>query len=339
MKRAAWFFLAAAFATVEYGMFVLFFIVIWGAIALWRSDDRRRFLRGALASAGWVVLFLALLWPAGVLNLNLLKSWVFVMYIALFRLGGEPVAFAGWWNLLIEKWNANPVELLLLLALLGATLWRWRALLRHGSLFAASGLIAALLYLQFNPTLVYRWYLFPAFAVAFLFLSHAWLSVALAPRVSVGKQGGASPLSPRGLALGSAAIAILLFLAAWRLVPEPDYSELRAIHAVVDRAAPTHLTIPRSVLPQLMHYHPDARIVSYHDVAYEQMSLADSIPRWRARGFVLVPADADLGDAQPDGTVGGYVWFGEVGGRRPETRQQHLRAPDVQHIRSSIVSR
>ena len=55
-------------------------------------------------------------------------------------------------------------------------------LLRRGSLFAASGFIAALLYLQINPTLVYRWYLFPAFAVGFLFLGHVWMGISIGER-------------------------------------------------------------------------------------------------------------------------------------------------------------
>ena len=335
LRRAALLFLAATLATVEYGMFVLFFILIHGALAFWKSGEKTLFLRRALSSAGWVLLFLMLLWPAGMFGLNLLKSWTFVIYIALFRLGGEPAAFAGWWTLLIEKWNANPLELLLLLALLGATLYRWRLLLVRGSLFTATGLLLALLYLQVNPALVYRWYLFPAFAVGFLLLGHVVLVRENRDSsrtrdigdhgdeshgdVSVernGERGRAIMRTPAPHAavtgrrtLVFAGVGVLMFVAAWWLVPEPDYSSLKELHRVVNAARPTSLFIPRSALPQLRHYHPGAAISSYHDTAYPEMSLADSLPRWRARGFVLIPRSIDSSGLRPDGHTTEFWYF------------------------------
>lgn len=307
LRRAAQFFLAASFATVEYGMFVFFIILLWGLIAFWKSGEKKLFLRRAIISAGWVLLFLAILWPAGLINLNLLKSWTYVMYIALFRLGAEPVAFTGWWNLLIEKWNSNPIELLLLIVLLLAVLIRGRELLRRGSLFAASGFILALLYLQLNPTLVYRWYLFPAFAVGFLLFGS--VVSGRTERWKNGKMEGWKDVRTGGAM--AAGVGVLLFLGAWVLVPEPDYSELKQLHRIVEQARPSYLTIPRSTLPQLTPYLPHARIVSYHDVTYEAMNLADSIPLWRSRGFVLIPKGLSMGENDPDGEVGGFVYFGE----------------------------
>ena len=335
-KRLAQFFLAASFATVAYGMFLLFFIVVWGAITFWKSGEKTRFLRDAAISAGWVLLFLLLLWPAGVLGLGLLKTWTFVMYIALFRLGAEPVAFAGWWTLLVEKWNANPLELLVLIGLLGTVLFRWRLLFRRGSLFVAAGFVLTLLYLQMNPTLVYRWYLFPASAVAFVFFGFVFERKGEGKGeneneneneyeyeneneyVNEGKdeyvhvheyenEGGGGQSSVKALMF--AGIGVVLFVAAWVLVPEPDYSALKHLHTIVDAAKPSIMTIPRSVLPQLKPYHPDAEIISYHDVAYPEMSLPDSIPVWRARGFVLIPKGIDFGDIKPDGETGAYWYF------------------------------
>ena len=320
LRHAAQFFFAAACATVEYGMFLLFFIVLWGVIALWRSDDRRGFLRAALASAGWVLLFLAVIWPAGVISANLLKSWTFVMYIALFRLGTEPVAFAGWWTLLIEKWNSNPFELLMLLALLGYTLARWRKLLSRGSLFTAAGFILALLYLQLNPTLVYRWYLFPAFASAFALpafvlmrrLERAASIPDLTEMRSRDRRHYIHAVAP--------VLAVALFVSAALLVPEPDYTELKQMHRLVTGERPSHLTIPRSLLPSLTPYLPDTDIVSYHDVTYEDMSLADSLPLWRASGMVIIPRGYDIGQQAADGALGDYLYyiFNPSGGTRNE---------------------
>ncbi|MGB5075206.1 MAG: hypothetical protein WBQ23_13805 [Bacteroidota bacterium] len=360
LRRAAQFLLAACFATVEYGMFLLFFILLWGLIAFWKSREKKLFLRSALISAGWVLLFFAILWPAGVFGLKLLKSWAFVMYIALFRLGAEPVAFTGWWELLIGKWNSNPLELLLLILLLFSVLIRWRELLRRGSLFAASGFILALLYLQINPTLVYRWYLFPAFAVGFMLFGSVVGREKREKREEKGeeeaeageeelyrrgaqrraegfimKEGDsgysrtsavgwtAGPVRPgvfgaswervrstsTGRALFAACVGIILFLAAIKLVPEPDYSELKQLHQIIEQVNPTYLTVARGLQPQLRPYLPEARFITYHDVAFPGMSLPDSIPLWRSRGFVLIPKGLPIGKNHPDGEVGGYEYF------------------------------
>jgi hypothetical protein len=109
----------------------------------------------------------------------------------------------------------------------------------------------------------------------------------------------------------AAIVGVSLFLCAWVLVPEPDYSELKQLHRIIEQVRPSYLTIPRGTLPQLTPYLPDARIVSYHDVTYEGMNLADSIPLWRSRGFVIVPKGLPIGENYPDGEVGGYVYFVE----------------------------
>lgn len=307
LKRAAQLLLAGAFATVEYGIFLLGLLALWGAIAFWKSGDKKRFFRDALASAGWVLLFFVLLWPAGLLALGLAKSWVFQAYIALFRLSAEPVVFHGWWELLLDKWNANPVELLLLFVLLAATLWRWRALLRHGSLFVASGFILALLYLQLNPALVYRWYLFPAFAVAFVFLGHV---VMVERGKGKGERGEEKERRTAGVVpLGFSATAIVLFLAAWALVPEPDYSELKDIHRLLRETRPKAVVIPRSLLPPLRPYLPETDITSHHDVAFPDMALGDSITQWRQRALVITPVGVDADTLAADGTIGNYRYF------------------------------
>lgn len=314
LKRAAQLLLAGAFATVEYGIFLLGLLALWGVITFWKTGEKKRFLRSALASAGWVLLFFALLWPAGVYALGLAKSWVFQAYIALFRLSAEPVVFRGWWELLIDKWNANPLELLLLFILLGATLWRWRAALRHGSLFVASGFILALFYLQLNPALVYRWYLFPAFAVGFVFLGHVIMAErgeGSLPRRSSAKRDEAGKGERRSgfVPLSFATAAIALFLTAWALVPEPDYSDLKDIHRLLREVKPKAVLIPRSLLPPLKPYLPETDIRSHHDVAFPEMALADSIPLWRQGALVIVPLDDDGDTLTADGEIGGYRYF------------------------------
>jgi hypothetical protein len=298
-KRVAQLLLAASFATVAYGMFLLFAIALRGLHEFWTSGEKARLLRSAAASAGWTLLFLALLWPGGVFGLGLLKNWVFTIYIALFRLGGEPAAFAGWWTLLIEKWNANPLELLFLLFLLGVMFRHWRDTLRRSSHSAAVVLLLILLYLQINPALVYRWYLFPAFAIGFLLFGHAAVIVRLARH-----QHTETRLLP--IAVATAAI---MFIAASILVEEPDYSELRQIHRIIDAQQPAELIIPRSLLPQLRPYHPHTPITSHHDIAYGGMSLSDSLPTWTKRALVILPKPNTPHSPSPDVETEGYSFY------------------------------
>ncbi len=299
MLRLAQFFFAATLVSVAYGMFVTFFLVL---LLLWRyykAGDRRAFLLRVLKSVGWVMLFMLLLWPAAIINLNLLKNWVFTIYIGLFRISAEAVVFDNWVDLLFGKWNSSPLELLLLLSLIAFLVLRPRLLLRYGSVFIAAGVILALLYLQTNPSLVYRWYLFPAFAAALFFLTEV-----------ATRELAWSWTRNTGIVAG---ISVLLFAVAFVAVAKPDYSELIQLHRLVRSEAPASMTVPRSVYPQLRPYYPDAVMTSIHDVAYENMSVADSISVWKKRGLVIVPRAAFPHDNTADAETENYLLYREAG--------------------------
>jgi hypothetical protein len=297
MLRLAQLFFAATLVTVAYGMFVVFFAALFVLWRLWRSGSRAADLRRVLRSAAWVILFLLLLWPASLLTLSLFKNWMFVIYIAVFRLPTETVAFGNWWELLFDKWNANPLELLLIPAMLITVLVHARTMLRHGSVFIALGFSFALLYLQMNPTLVYRWYLFPIYGIILFFLPFAVSGVTKKHRL----------LQP--IPIGTT--AALLFFCALFLVPKPDYSELIALHKLVAAEKPATMTLPRSVYPQLRPYYPDAAITSYHDDAFSGMNVPDSIETWRQRGLVVIPVSAASAEMQADASTGHYLLFGQ----------------------------
>ncbi|MBR9979147.1 MAG: hypothetical protein KFH87_13770 [Bacteroidetes bacterium] len=303
-RRAAQFFFAASIITVAYGMFLVFFISLWAAIMFWKSGDKKSYLRGVLHHIAWVLLFIALLWPAAFTNLGILKNWVFTMYIALMRLSDEPAVYTGWLQLLFEKWNANPVELLLLVALPVMMLMRPRLTAMRGSLVVALGFTALLVYLQFNPALVYRWYLFPAFAVIFLlFGTVSW------QRLTGSMTEDTSAGGARRLAWMSVGIAALLFVSALLLVNKPDYTAEQQLHDAVNKLDTRHITLPRSVLPTIRAHHPELSLHSIHDVAYAEMTTADSIATWRARGAVIVPLGVDTGPHNPDAVAGNYAVF------------------------------
>ncbi|MCZ7557253.1 MAG: hypothetical protein M5R41_12710 [Bacteroidia bacterium] len=295
MLRLTQLFFAATLVTVAYGMFVVFFTVLFLFWRFWKSTSRFAFLRRVGRSVVWVAGFLLLLWPASLLTLNLLKNWVFVIYIAVFRLPSETVAFDNWWELLFDKWNANPFELLLIPTLLIIVLLRARTMLRHGSVCIATGFSLALLYLQMNPTLVYRWYLFPVSGIMLFFLPFVVSQI-------FGNWGLQRPV-PIGVA------ATVLFVSALFLVPKPDYSELISLHKLVAAEKPSAMTLPRSVYPQLRPYYPDAAITSYHDDAYGSMNVPDSMEAWQRRGLVLVPVGVQPPGLRPDASTEHYLLF------------------------------
>jgi hypothetical protein len=295
MLRLAQLFFAAMLVTVAYGMFVVFFTVLFLLWRLWKSEERVGFLRRVLRSAAWVTLFLLVLWPASLLTLNLLKNWVFVIYIAVFRLPTETVAFGNWWDLLFDKWNANPFELLLIPTMLILVFVHARRMLRHGSVCIATGFSLALLYLQMNPTLVYRWYLFPIYGIVLFFLPYAVSRVTDAYRIF-----RPIPIS---------ATAAVLFVCAVFLVPKPDYSELIALHKLVAAELPQAMTLPRSMYPQLRPYYPDAAITSYHDDAFGDMSVRDSVVLWQRHGLVIIPVSAKPIGIAADASTEHYLMF------------------------------
>ena len=50
--------------------------------------------------------------------------------------------------------------------------WGWSKMLKRGSLFVSFGLVFIIGYMQLNPVLNLRWYLFPVFSIAFVFWFH-----------------------------------------------------------------------------------------------------------------------------------------------------------------------
>jgi hypothetical protein len=281
-ERLAVLFLAAAVVTVEYGLFICMLLAAWLAWRFVRTSDRRALLHRTFVRAVWMILFLVLLWPAGVLQLNLLRSWAFVAYIALFRLGSERAAFAGWQELVFGKWNASPVELLLMAALLVWACWQWRRTLTRGSTAVAVGFILALFLLQRSPALVYRWYLFPAFAVAFLGLARtavAHFAARSAERRSFGYLTFAVPV-----------LAVAMFLVSTVVIKKPAYPEIERMHAILRKAPQREVVLPRSICPQLLPYFPDRRLRNYHDEAFAAMDIDDSLRVWLPRCLVILPA-------------------------------------------------
>ena len=303
LRIASLMFLAGALVTVEYGMFLIAFIAAQRFLVLLRARGHRAgLLRSWLRSAAVLLLIMLVLWPAGVLQLNLLKSYAFVAYISMFRLAGEPVAFNGILDMLLSKWNPSVVELLLLPILLAAMVLRVKKVVRSGSAAVALMFVLSLLYLQKNPTLVYGWYLFPAYAVLFLPIAQFVL-------VEYGRS-----LPKRVADIVLSGCVVLMFVMSIATARQPDYSELEQLHQVVAGQPDTPLIIPRSLEPQLLPYYPRRDIRSLHDAALEEMQIEDSLAAWREHAIVILP-EASVRQDESGRKVGSYrVWMPMEGG-------------------------
>ena len=201
----------------------------------------------------------------------------------MFRLGAEPVAFTGVLDILLSKWNSSLLELAMLTAFLLMLIGKWKSVLRQGSLAVALGFSIALLYLQTNPTLVYRWYLFPAFTVAFLL--YATWSVREWPAL---KRLTSLP--------ATVLLSVLMFIIAVAAVEKPEYDELKEIHKIVSSMPAENIVLPRSIHPQLRPYYPQRHLRSHHDLAFGGMSIRDSLRLWTQSALVILPAAVEVGD-------------------------------------------
>lgn len=275
MRRVVLFFMAAALVSVAYGLFLSFFTGLWVLWSFVRSSDKKAFLRRKAGDLGWLVAFLLLLWPASILALELPRSYAFQMYIALFRLPGLQSTYMSFADMILQKWNSSVPELVLGVALLGIMLYHWKTLVRTGSLLVAFGLMAMIMYTQLNPVLILRWYLFPVFAILFVFYLPAVFRLGYVP-------------ARFNKIVWSVAAAAVLFICSVLFIRTEDSTELWKIFGIVKQQSGREVFIPLSLAPQTQPYVPDVRLIRKHDTEFETEHLADSLAVWRQRGLVIV---------------------------------------------------
>lgn len=302
MRRLVLFFFAAALVSVAYGLFLSFFVVLWLLFGFVRSRDKKAFLGRRLRDFGWVALFLVLLWPASLLTLELPRAYMFQMYIALFRLPALESMFTSVWDMLLQKWNASPVELAGGAAVLLVLVYHWRQLVSRGSLFVSFGLVCATLYLQFNPTLVLPWYLFPVYAVMLVFYLPALFRLNILP-------------SRWDSPLWAYTTAAVLFTTALVVVqPRPEDGS-RKLYDIIQGHREERVVIPLSLYTRMTPYFPAVDFYRLHDTEFDRKGIADSIAVWRRRGPVIVPNRYAVHFAVPaDDSTESYRVFYPVAG-------------------------
>ena len=282
LRHGALLTLAGALTCIEYGLFVLFFLTLWFLKQWWQSSQKMAYTKRRLIDVSWLLLYLLILWPAGLLQLNLLRAYLHQAYIALFRLSAEASMFSSFWEMITIKWNASPLELALGLVVVGMMLARWRLLWRHGSGFVSMCVVLSTFYLQLNPVLAHRWYLFPIFATIYLFY------LALLPHQFKALERYGQSL---GLATG---VAVLLFGIAFVAVEQQEATELQQLHTLLEQTPVSEVVVPLSVYACVKPYYPNLALRRVHDQSFATPALQDSLRYWQASRMLIVPREYSI---------------------------------------------
>lgn len=295
-KRLGIFFLALAICSVEYSLFLIGFLTLWTLLTLWRKRDGwkekgselRSFLTMRLVDGLWLLGFMTLLWPAGVLKLGVLKSYVLQAYIALFRLEDLGSSFDSFWEMVTWKWTESPLELVLFVGGILAILWGWRQVLRRGSLFVTMLLVLFMNYLQFNPALNLRWYLFPAFVVVFTFFLHV-----LAERYG---------LSRAKEAWSALVLSLVVFGIAQATITIEPYLNPTKVRELIEKEPEAPLIVVQGIAPPLSAYFEEREVRGFHNADFYTPEIQDSMKVWAKDHIIVVLHDVQV-DSRKIGEV------------------------------------
>ena len=295
--------LAVAISSVEYSLFLIGGLTLYGLLDLWRRRSAwRQVARCRAIDAAWLAGTLLLLWPAGVLKLGLLKSYALQAYIALFRLSDDPGGYGSFAEMIEMKWTGSPLELVLLIAIIVGVAIKWRELIRRGSLFVSMIVITAICYTQLNPVLVLRWYLFPVFCLVFTLYARI-----LADRLgwSMNRQ-----------TLVAVGLAIVIFIVAQFDIQLSSYTMAREVRAaVIEHSAPgTPIIAEQGIAPPMGAYFSDRVVKGYHPWDLKNEDVRDSIIRWADDHVIIMTEEIPLELPEVE-RVGKYVIYGGGNGK------------------------
>jgi len=253
-----------AFSTLE----VAFVLVITLAVTGWRERARLRLdRRGLVQSIGVFVATTLVVWPAGLLKLAALKSYLFMAYLAIGRQASwGDVTFAQTWATRLEK---SPVEWLLIGGALA--LWvagpKYRA--KTAGPFLLFGGLMVLTMLRVNTTSL-------RYSVPFLPALHVFTGMVLA--------GPVMDLV-REERLRWAGVAVFVALLGGNMTHfvalnpmRPDISTAAIVQDVqVQMLFDKRLLVPQDQMPTLRYYFPRATIKGFLDIAAEAPEQYDAV--------------------------------------------------------------
>ncbi|MGA2115961.1 MAG: hypothetical protein ABSH56_14560 [Bryobacteraceae bacterium] len=253
---------AAGFATVEIAAVLIGALLL--SLVLLRWQDGFRALAGLLArGAAWFLLALVVLWPKGLLELNALKGYLYLAYMAIERKTFSPISAIDLW---IFKIKTYPAEFVLPLAAMLAGVWLIRRPKARPALvpFVCYGVLFFLVTLKVTAPFTYY---------------HASLMSTLA--VVAGCVLGEIWLHTRVLArIGIAALVVLPLL--WldtgfyreRTADRQAPSLAADVLSYTARSGVGKLFLPFYLVPTLHYYRPAVVAVGY-DTDWSGARLAD----------------------------------------------------------------
>jgi len=245
--------LAASFAAVETGAVLIAAVLLTLILLRWQAGWKVLAVliaRGAL----WFLATLLVIWPMGVLQLNGLKGYAYLAYLALVRKTFSPVGAIEMWGF---KLKTYPYEFLLpLLAFAIALIWFRR--LRYRAEVAPFLIYAGLFFVvTLKVTVPYTYYhgsLLAATAVVTgMVFGELWRRSHLAVR-----------LAALAAVLASSAMMDVNYYAEAKresAAPSPTTDLL----AYLAKTPPERLYLPFVYLPPLHFYRPDISTVGYDD--------------------------------------------------------------------------
>lgn len=285
IKRVSLFFLAVALCSVEYSLFLNGMLFLWGIFTLWKKrKEWKAHLKVRFVDLAWLVGFMLVIWPAGVLKLGLLKSYALQAYIALFRLDSNVDGFTTFREMIEWKWTGSPIEMLLLVGIVVGIIWGWQKVLKRGSLFVSLGVVLAIIYTQLNPALVLRWYLFPVFSVAFAFYLHI-----------LSERAGFSHARESAIAFLT---ACTLFAVTQLEIKLPSYTKAREVRDAVRTLSGADSAMPiitvQGMAPPLGAYFPERQVRGFHPEDFKKGDMVDSLNAWMPDHILVIPGDVSV---------------------------------------------
>jgi Dolichyl-phosphate-mannose-protein mannosyltransferase len=246
--------LAASFAAVEIAS------VLVGAVALsvivldWREGWKKILAlmgKGALVFAG----ALAIIWPPGVYELDGLKGYVYLAYLALVRKVFTPITPRQLW---VQSIKNHPLEFVLPLAMAVVAVVCWRRLADRRAV---------------TPFLVYSWLFFGATMVITspndYYHCSLMMSLAVVTGVLFGEMWKRVGVTVRAASLAAVLASLVALDATCYGETVARRSQPAAVEAVALQYLAAHppgartLMLPATLLPTLHYYYPDNRLASY----------------------------------------------------------------------------
>ena len=245
-------FAALAILTLEIGFVLVFFLLLMA----WIERKSLRTSASMLAKSAALYLGIILvLWPAAILELSIVKAYMSLVYISIYRKPWGDMTLLGAWQLRIEH---SPVQWFLFVPAL-VLFFAWRRLpVRRIALpfLLFGGLTLLVLARVANDTARYD---LPYFQ-AFNFFTGLVLTAAI---------WNFKPLV-RNLAIAGTAAACLF--TTWtamqstrEITPSPVPQVLEAVRR--DGLASASILAPQDLVPVLHYYFPESRVRAYRDAA------------------------------------------------------------------------